>query len=231
MRGNVARGFSLTEILISLSITSIVIAVLLQLYTSTKHQYLEIARLLENNYEIQWVRALLSDSIRKAGFTPCLALDQLEVKDRRTHAQPVASVLWANAPEAFIQTQSMSENFTTVLGIENSRQLRLASTNSIHSQQPIILADCFHAEIHDPQSLFNAKDTVLLTLAQPLAYSYIEPIYIGQWVQEKWFIKKQATGRASLYYRRSKNEELSPLVSRMEVEQVEKRGRRLIQVK
>jgi Tfp pilus assembly protein PilW len=58
-------------------------AALIQFYLTSKQHYLQTEKVLEAGFEVQWVMDLLSDSIRRAGFTPCLGLDHLTVVDHR----------------------------------------------------------------------------------------------------------------------------------------------------
>ena len=75
--------FTYTEILISLFLATFILTVLTQFYLSNKRHYIDTQKQLENHLDLQWVRELLSDSIRRAGFTPCVGIRQLRVIDSR----------------------------------------------------------------------------------------------------------------------------------------------------
>lgn len=79
-------GFSLSEMLISLFLASIITITLTQFYIRSKPQYLKAQERLEINFDLLWIGDLLRDSIRKAGFTPCVSVEKLKTFDSR-HAE------------------------------------------------------------------------------------------------------------------------------------------------
>lgn len=115
-------GFSLIELLISLFLVSLISTMLIQAYVLNKQQYISIEAKLERHFDVQWVRDLLADSVRRAGFTPCLNIAQLEAIDRRKQPQ----FLGLNAIEIkkdSLQVNRMSEHFAEFIATAKAQQI------------------------------------------------------------------------------------------------------------
>lgn len=212
-------GFSLSEVLIGLLLASFISTLLMQLYVANKRQYSVMQKKLESGFDVQWISDLLSDSIRRAGFTPCLGIDHLKVVNRSTLIQPVRGLETGVMPQPFIAVKRMSEHFSTLLAIPDQRHLLITSAHHLQKQQLIILADCTHAEIHRLIKIEHTEQGTLLTLDSDLFFNYPELSYVGAWLDERWFIQKNSRGLLSLYYRLTRSEELSPLIHSIQVQQ------------
>jgi type II secretory pathway component PulJ len=58
-----AFGFCLSEVLVSLFITSIMVTTLTQFYLSQKNQYQSIHKAIDTQLELQWVSELLKQDL------------------------------------------------------------------------------------------------------------------------------------------------------------------------
>lgn len=209
-------GFSLSELLISLFLTSLIMTLLFAFYLSTKRQYMETQAVLSRNFEQQWVADLLTDSVRRAGFTPCLGVDYLKRVDRRRPGRDLAGLRVTNHPRKLLEINHMNEHFYTPLKIGSS-QILLAKTAVFNEKRPLIIADCQHAEVHEVALVEKTGRGLLLTLAKPLLFTYTSISYVGEWLEENWFIKQTASGKNVLYYKLVHSEELSPLIHALDV--------------
>lgn len=199
-------GFSLPELLVSLFLSSIIMMLVVQFYLSNKQQYLVTHEMLEADFDLQWVKGMIGNSIRRAGFTPCLAVDRLDTLDRQHLDLPVKSISLEHAPQQSIQTNRMSEVFSELIEIKSLNQI-LVSSNHFKVGHSVLIADCEHAEAHELVAVKNNRRGVLLTLAKPLMFSYGARAHVGEWLEERWFIKE-----GSLYYHLFQTEELTALV-------------------
>ncbi|QLZ69538.1 hypothetical protein FOLKNPGA_02332 [Legionella sp. PC1000] len=206
------RGISLTEVLISLFLASAIMTPLIQLYLGSKRQYLETEKILETGFDLQWVSDLLSDSIRRAGFTPCLGIDHLQVIDRRNHQNRIHALQAGNQPNQFIQVNRMSEHFAKIIKIQGTTKILTQDPVILHKKRPILISDCEHAEIHELFDLEQQSKNSLVTLNKPLFFSYGPSAYIGEYLEEKWFIKKNINYVDTLHYQLVQTEELTPLI-------------------
>ena len=214
---NNQSGMSITEVLISLFIASIIMTTLTQLYLSNKRQYSEAQKVLAASFDLQWVSDLLSDSIRRAGFTPCLGIDQLESIDRRDYKRTLQGLKMEQAPRQLIQINRMSEYFTQVNNIQGPTRLIVSNRIIFKELHPVLIADCDHAEVQEILSVDKIARGYLLTLAKPLVYSYPTKAYIGEWFEEQWFIKPNAKKENTLHYKLFQTEELTSLVHSLQI--------------
>lgn len=211
-RPNNQSGIGLSEVLISLFLASLIMTTLIQLYVSNKRQYIEAQKLLGVSFDLQWISDLLSDSIRRAGFTPCLGIEQLKAMDRRSFKKNIPALIIAQNPEQLIQVNRMSESFTRVIDILSPTRLIVSDGNLFKELHPVLIADCEHAEIHQILRVDKLEKSYLVILTQPLMFSYTPSVYIGEWFEEKWFIKQSDKKKTALYYKLFHTEELTPLI-------------------
>ncbi|MFA6301797.1 MAG: prepilin-type N-terminal cleavage/methylation domain-containing protein [Legionella sp.] len=204
------NGFSLAEVLISLFLASLILSTLTQYYLSSKRHYLEAQKIVSDHFDIQWVSDLLSDSIRRAGFTPCINIDKLRFKNPQLHAIIL--------DKALIEVNRMSEHFFEVLDLPNRSQVVLPASAVINPSKKIIIADCTHAEVHEIADVEKNAFKSQVTLSKPLLFHYKNPIYFAQWLEEKWFIRPNSKKIPALYYQLVRAEELTPLIHSLSVE-------------
>jgi hypothetical protein len=193
---------------------------IIQFYLGCKRQYHEAERVLTTCFELQWVGDLLSDSIRRAGFTPCLGIDQLQVIDRR-HNQRIDALKIENKAHQFIQVNRMSEHFAKVMKMQNPSQIGVQNSVRFHAKRPILIADCEHGEVHELLNIEQHTDESLITLNKPLRYSYdTASTYVGEFFEERWFIKSNVKGhKPTLYYQLTQTEEVTSVIHSLHTKQ------------
>jgi prepilin-type N-terminal cleavage/methylation domain-containing protein len=224
------KGFGLLELLIGLFIASILLTSLFQFYLTAKARYVKTEAILSTSLDVAWIRDMLADSIRRAGFTPCLGINQLIVKDRRESAKTISALITSNAPEQFIQVNRMSEHFSSVVSIKSPGLIYLQPSLVLKEQKPVLICDCIHAEVHTVLKVKQLSTGTLIQLSKPLLYSYSSAPYLGAWLEEKWFIHKKANNKSALYYQLVQKEELSPIVHSMNVERHDSGGKRIVKL-
>lgn len=214
---NHQSGISLSEVLVSLFLSSLIGSMLCHFYLLNKRQYTQMHATLARGFEVQMVSDLLADSIRRAGFTPCLCVDKTKIVDRRAEGAVVLGLRIASPPHSFIQVSRMSEHFSHVLAIKNQQQVLISKSSQVMEGHPVLIADCSHGEIHSPLHVAQRVDGTLVTLAKPLMFHYASLTYFGEWLEEQWFIKPNAEGDLTLHYKLVHTEELSPLIHSLDV--------------
>lgn len=203
-------GISLIELVISLSLSSCIMLMLLRHYLQiTQHTKIlnqEIVALEEE----EWVTNLIRDRVKKAGFTPCLNIRHLESLDQRNGRMHLMPWIMEDNAERFT-LQRMSSNFALVHTILAPKTLKVSLSYQFNPNYPILIADCMHAEVVNLSSVIKTKDFQLLTLTNSLAFSYQAPVYIGEWIEESFFIKKGS----GLFYNYHHTDELTSMVKTM----------------
>lgn len=206
---------SLTELMLSLFIAGMISTILIQTYVLNKAQFKRLHQALEFEFDIQWIQDLLAQSIRSAGFTPCLSVDYLTITDTRSKPKAISSITF-NETNQSLHVSKMSEYFTKVNKRRNELQVIISSDLGLTKDQPIMIADCTHAEIHDLAQVRKTAQGGLLTLKQPLQTQFNSETYIGLWIEEKWFIKNNAKGEGAFYFHQNHSEELSSSIYRFQ---------------
>jgi len=217
------RGFGLTEVLMALLLASMTTTALMRQYLATKQQYLVIQKALDQQVELQLVSQLIRDSVRRAGFTPCSSVAYL--KSDASH--PLHDVEISND----LIFYRMNEQFETVLEILNSTSLLTTTFYDMRAVKTVLIADCNHAEVHRVVGIQNGWTTQTILLEKPLIFSYEAPIYIGEWIRERFYIHANDQGKPSLFYDASHAEELSPYVTSLKANFVESKSQILLEVR
>lgn len=220
-------GMSFIELLISLLISTLIVTTMTGLYLSSKKQYLEIQTLLEEHFELQWLSELLSNSVRRAGFTPCLGINQLKTADRRHADKALLGLKWSSQS---IAVHRMHEAFAEIVAIQGRSELLISDEIEINKNHPYLIADCDHAEVHQILAVHPLMRAYQIQLKEPLLFSYAQDAYFGEWLEEQWLMKKNAQGENTLHYQSVQTEELSPLIHALQVSAVVRHGKQLIKV-
>lgn len=226
------EGLGLSELLIALLLSSFIMTGLMHHYLATKKQYSDIQKKLERSIDLQLVTDLIRDSIRKAGFTPCLSIDHLVTLDQRSEPKHlVALEVGADVTTPWLRTRRMSEHFDIVQQITNPMQLFTSHLQPLHRDQSIIIADCYHAEVQKISHVNGVSDGQIVMLSQPLAFTYHEPIYVGEWLEEVYSIRTGQNGESALFYQHYKHaEELTRTVHTLSARLIKEQGGVLVEI-
>lgn len=201
---NKQQGIGLPEVMISLLLASLIIIALMNHYISIKQHYSRLQSSVDDAMELQWAGDIIRDSIRQAGFTPCLNVEHL-----------ITENLAAIEVDVDLKINRMSSRFNMVLNNSNPSRILLTSTTLLHDDRSVLIADCYHAEVGRVLEVKHSSNGQMVVLANPLIFVYQPPVYVGEWVQERFFIR-QSKG---LFYQRDHTDELTPLVKNMLVKQ------------
>lgn len=219
------RGFSLLELMVALISSSLLLMVLTHQYVGVKRHYLSMEKTLESSLDLQLVTDLIRDSARKAGFTPCLRIDNLASVDTRDGKQPLLSIEMSNSG---FKSNHMSDYFGLVMKQVSSTYLIITRDTPVSSKKPVLIADCYHAEVHNVRSIQPGQENVEISLEQPLQYNYVPPIYIGEWLEERFYVHQ---GQSTLYYQLNHHADaLSRAVKALNVLLTTHHGKQLLQV-
>lgn len=206
------QGLSLTELLISLSLSLLLMSALLQQYFVTKKHYQHNEERAKEALDLHLVIGMLRESIRFAGFTPCLGLDHLTTKA----AQNLRSLSHTSSPFPELKLSRMDEHYETSLGQLSPSQLLLK--NNPHFEKTLLIADCYHAELQQAANGQVSSQGWVLTLKHPLSFHYTPPIYVGEWLQERYFIANNRQKKPSLFYANPLPEMLTDAITDFKVE-------------
>lgn len=209
-RFGLSLGFSLAEILISLFLASLLMTILSQVYWVTKKDYMAIQKRLDRHFDVLWVSELLANSIRRSGFTPCLGIEHLKMPE----ATPTLS--YSNATQS-ITTHRMEDHFVPIKKLLSPGKILVSTTTNLNEKRPLLIADCYHAEIHAIRQIDSSSSGKIITLDKPLAFNYLSTSYAGEWIEETWFVKNNTEGKPSLYYHYIQTEELTPLIQALQI--------------
>lgn len=230
MRQFISGGWGLVEMLISLFISTLLMSLIIGCYAGHKKYYLNLQHQLDVHFELSLVRELLSTSLRRAGFTPCLNINQLDTYDRRNNDKTISALTLNHNQTQSIEINYMNDVFNELLTIPEPNKLLISSHILLKENHPIVIADCSHAEIHKVSRVVKLTNSQAVYLTKPLLFDYNLSAAVGEWLEERWFIKPNHQQRPILYYKHLQTEELSEFVQSLEVNKRLVNGRTVINV-
>lgn len=224
------RGFSLIELMISLTLASLLLTLLMQQFMVSKSQYLRLRTSLEQNLELQLIGDLIRDSVHKAGFTPCASINSLQSVDRRNSRTGLVAVEAQKGRDPILKINRMNEHFASVLKQLSPNRLLVKTDIQFQGQQSILVADCYHAEVQEILQARKSAAGTILTIKKNLHFNYIPPIFLGEWIEEQFFMQKNNQGLPALFYQQNHKDELSYLIQNLSVKLNFSQGRALVEV-
>lgn len=173
-------GWSLLEILMSMILSSILLTLILKIYSIYIQANSSLQRMLHEYAEYNFIYRILTHSMQRAGFTPCKSLNSLQSKENLQSFKIFA---------AGIQINSMYNPIAEINIIDNKYiiwpgKIKLNLTNTY------LIADCYHAELITLQSMQEEQGKKILQLIKPLTQEFVAPIYMGVWLSETVSLQK-----------------------------------------
>lgn len=182
-----ALGIGLFELLLGLVLTSFLLSVLFRHVLLMKRHAMYLHTLLIKDAEVMQLTSMMRFHIRQAGFTPCANIDHLISLDQRQSTMPLQAI----SVQEGLSINRMSSTFTEISLLPSRQQFWVKDTLSWNLKHPILIADCRHAEVHTLAS-FRGR---YMVLNKNVSFQFEPPIYVGEWLTERFFIKQKA-----LYY-------------------------------
>ncbi|MFA5959290.1 MAG: prepilin-type N-terminal cleavage/methylation domain-containing protein [Tatlockia sp.] len=209
------QGMGLVELLISLFIGSLVLSLLMHQYLLGKTHYVQTNAQIEETVDLHMVSSFMRNSLRNAGFTPCRGISSLQTEDTRNGKSHLSAV---ESKGQSLSLNRMSGEFSTVIQQLSPNELLLRTFLPLKSAQNILIADCFHAEVQPLPRIQKTAGGAYLTLNKKLRFEYQPPIYVGEWIEEQFFIQKNSQGNPALFYHQKRSEELTETIRSLEPE-------------
>lgn len=191
------KGLTLVELLISLVLSCLLMAAMMQMFVSSKSNYEAIQQVLEAGFEQQQIIELLRDSTRRAGFAPCVGLEHLRVADRRSGKKWVKAL---SMQQQTLQFSYMSSDFLPVKKMADPFNVLTEGYLDFKVNHPLLIADCFYAEIHNVIHSQKQGTGLAVTLAEALLFPFSDPVYIGNFIDERFYTGLDHKGNAALFY-------------------------------
>lgn len=226
------NGFSLLELLVSIFLITLLLTLVIQHFLIAKKQYNKAEILLNQVFEEQLVESVIRNSVHSAGFTPCLPLDAL-ISESMPAGKPLVAIEIKHDSEnnAELHVNRMNINFSKVNAISGSMVLHIAQPLSLKIGQRVLIADCYHAEVREVQNLQRVNTQYMVRLNAPLRFNYDNhETYLGEWIEEMFFIQNNKRGKRALFYRREHTEELIPGIKKFALRWISTKSKPLLQV-
>ncbi len=205
------KGFNLVELSVSMALTLIVLSVLLQQYVQVKQYDDKLYASIEEVMEIYSILGLMRDRIQHAGFTPCQSLDYLKHSTDDLNKINFASLTLL--PHQIV-SRRMGEPFSSALTLSANR-IKLMKNIQCSPGDKVVIADCEHVEVRLVKQIEQGTKGIEMELQHPLTFSYRSNLYVGPWVEERFFMKPSKLGDSLLIYQTKHSETLSIQIQNM----------------
>jgi hypothetical protein len=225
---NTCRGFTLLELTISCFLASVLMAFFMQQVFQFKRQSQVMHHQMNETMEIQWLIDFMRSRVYKAGFTPCRQLEDLIRIDTRAKPGTLRSIE-LNAKQDGFLLHHMDDDVLQIESQMNASTFRVHSTH-IKKEHPVLVSDCYHAEVHTVAQVSHQGDDTVIVLKEPLIYDYPKPFYLGEWVTEAFFLRNIGDNKA-LFYQYHRVDQLMPHVRSFKVKLGKARSHFLLNLK
>jgi Tfp pilus assembly protein PilV len=186
-----ARGYSLIEVLLAVSLSFLSITALTQLYLHFHHVFVTLQNSNYQQKTAQVVMALLEDEISHAGHIGCAKLtDDFHVEQYGELAltSQNALVVADNQLEVRYQSQPNAELQEDLLD-----DLRLIADvgERFYANHYLLISDCQHAEIFQAASVRLIADKQIIISRSRLRHHYQRYAQIGRYIQRRFQIENR----------------------------------------
>lgn len=219
------QGFGLLECLIGTMLALTILTILLHQYVHIKFQTELAKQAMQTESRLHTVLELLKSSGHQAGFTPCLPIGELQSFDHR-NGYGLQAIRIDKLSNSKLILQRMT-HFIPAFAHSQANHFTLNALWKSKSHNPVIIADCQHAEVLDNYQI-KAQS---IQFFHTLKYNYHPPIYIGQWLSESFWIKPNLNGQPALFYQAHQQaEELSSDIQTLQAVVVTKQQNHFLQI-
>ena len=202
------QGMGLPELLVGFFLSTLLMMITIQHVLHVQQQSQVIFAVIEESLELEWVADFIRSRVRAAGFTPCRRVDHLECFDARIKPEPLIAIDVSTGRDARLTIRRMTDHYATVIQQRSSTEI-LIDAPLLKIDQPVLMSDCYHAEIHEVARVIVEEAGVVVTLKEPLLFRYELPAYMGEWVSESFFIRANVDGGRALYYQHHRVDKLT----------------------
>lgn len=152
----------MTEVLVTLVLSSVVITALFGLLLNTKQRYLEHQSRSRLVQEAQWLYLQLKKSLQNAGYTGC-----------KRHAHIISTAKALEIGEQSVVSRYVNRHAITISQANNRDTIQVNSRPTDRTTRASwMIADCDNAEWINLASLHQTNNRGRLTLATPLTHHY-----------------------------------------------------------
>lgn len=192
------HGFSLLECLLALTLSVVLLQSVLVFFTGFTHQMQQLAERQCELSAMESFSAWFSHSIRYAGFRGCRRLVNAPVVLPFNDLQLTPETALHIMPQAWQVRYADPQTAAAVLAIKEQRVLYLTDAQAFSVGDPVLIADCTHAELNRMVRCTKQQ----IELAQPLTFTY-EQAEVFVYRDETYFLRantlfrQDAAGRHS----------------------------------
>ncbi len=184
-------GLTLIEVMITITISISMLAILLDIYFSCISQLKVESALSEIQFAAHSAANILTQEIQQAGHIGCARLTaDFPIISLPSQVFNVNNQISANNQNEL--TVRYAEPNSAYLLEDNKHTNRIYISNNIKFDKKdiLIISDCKQAEMISPQAIHQFSDRQEITLSQPLRYAYNKYAEISRFVVHKFYIAK-----------------------------------------
>jgi hypothetical protein len=183
-------GLGLTELLVALALSMLLMLVLMQQMLLMMRESAYVHETLDEAVELQWVLDWMRMRVHHAGFTPCYRLDHLQAVDTRDVTESLRPIEVVEGEIPRLSIRKMNEEAVGLVDIRGPDTFFIAD-GFLKPDRPVLIADCKHAEVHVLRDIKKSGAGSVVRLKNPLVFDYPGPVYVGEFISESFFYRKQ----------------------------------------
>lgn len=186
-----SRGFSLIEVIIVLSLSTLALGILINIYNAywrSNQQLQSLTTMLSNATKI--IHAL-EINIHYAGHIGCPTLKS-GFKIYSKHTVQISAQTALTGMDHNIEVQYMQVPVGNLIRMVERDQIIMSSNPPVHQGRFMIISDCLNGEIFSVKKVVKNKTVQKIFLSNLLHNEYKTYAEISSYVQRKFYIAKTA---------------------------------------
>ena len=192
-------GFTLIEIMLSISISLIVLQVLLDVYLSSLNIIREIKSMQQIRYQAALATNVLASDIKKSGYIGC----QMRLNSISGSSSRISLNHMTYPSEKLLEPMRVTT------------EMIIGKHITLHTGDLLMVSDCEHAETFTAKKVWFRKKGQVIEAMTPLKYHYNGNADIGRYEKRSYFINHDRLTLSML--ENNKNEDMVTGVAGMNV--------------
>lgn len=152
------NGFALLELLIAISVASLLIALLLQMYLASQKVFQIQQNLLAIISNADSLRSIFKNEIHQAGFIGCRKLDN--------------NKLMSDGANGIIIKHANTATNELLANMQDNIHVNVTTKSHLQAGDWLVISNCKHMELFRAAKVTNSHDTQEIIATAPLQYNY-----------------------------------------------------------
>lgn len=220
----VVHGFSLSELMVSLFLSSVISIGLFKSYFLVKDNYLTMIKKIRQHQEQLLIMSELQNAIGLAGFSPCLNLSNLAfdktlpviaIVQADDKTLPTAIRNRAVAGSDIIIINRMDTTYSQAVLTSVKTRIGIAPPLQIKSKDKLLMVSCYQYHLSIIANLSSSQNSQQAQLVTAHDFQISDRVYLSPLITQLFYIGHNSRKGLSLFMSDGRSEEISDQIKKI----------------